>query len=239
MTTRIKFCGITRAEDAERAVALGAWAIGLVHYPESPRYVEPDLAAQLASEFRRRIEVVGLFVNAGLDEVARAAENSPLTMIQLHGDEGPAYCTEIKRRTGLPVIKAIRVESASEVVGAEAFRTDYHLFDKRSPKEHVYGGSGESFDWQILRRRKWSDVPTILAGGLDANNVGEAIAEVKPFAVDISSGVEDSPGIKNHDEMSWFATAVATASPPEPDAEPPDRQPMVDSGTAEPAQVSE
>src|SRR5918996_2824486 len=126
---RIKFCGITTPEDAREAAKLGAWAIGLNHWAESPRRCEPATAAEIGAELRRRLEVVGVFVNAPLAEIARAAEDESLTMLQLHGDEGPAFCREAARRTGCKVIKGVRVRSAADVLGAEAFRTDYHLFD--------------------------------------------------------------------------------------------------------------
>jgi phosphoribosylanthranilate isomerase len=198
---RVKFCGITRLDDAREAARLGAWAIGLNHHPESPRYCEPERAAEIATALKRQLEVVGVFVNATLDEVVEAAENAPLTMLQLHGDEGPAFCREVSRRTGCRVIKALRVRSAADIRGAEAFRTDFHLLDAYRPGSS--GGTGETFDWGLLAGRN-SEVPLILAGGLHPHNVAEGVLAANPFAVDVASGVEVEPGRKDHALMAEF-----------------------------------
>jgi phosphoribosylanthranilate isomerase len=206
---RVKFCGMTTTDDAVEAARLGAWAIGLNHHPGSPRFCGPAVAVEIAAAVRRRVEVVGVFVNPTLDELARAAENESLTMIQLHGGEGAAFCREAARRTGCKVIKAIRVRSTADVRAAEAFRTDFHLLDAYRPG--TPGGTGESFDWELLASRR-SEVPLILAGGLTPENVDEAVATVRPYAVDVASGVESEPGVKDHALMAEFldrAQAVA------------------------------
>ena len=202
--TRVKICGITNGEDAEQAVRLGAWAIGLNHHRESPRFCPPDVAAEIGAALKRRCEVVGVFVNATLDEVARAADEEGLTMLQLHGDEGPAFCAEAARRTGCGVIKAVRVRSAADVRAAQAFRTDYHLLDAHRPE--APGGTGESFDWELAAAHR-PGIPVILAGGLTPDNVGEAIATAGPYAVDVASGVEASPGRKDPDLVAAFFEA--------------------------------
>ena len=199
---KVKFCGITRLEDAERAIELGAWAIGLNHWERSPRFCEPARAVEISSAVRRRVQVAGVFVNATLDEVARAAEDESLAIVQLHGDEGPDFCREVGRRTGCKVIKALRVRSQADVQAAEAFRTDFHLLDAHRPG--IPGGTGASFDWQLVATRS-SEVPLILAGGLTPENVAEAIAAARPFAVDVASGIESEPGIKDHALMAAFA----------------------------------
>jgi phosphoribosylanthranilate isomerase len=206
---RVKFCGITNLEDARQAARLGAWAIGLNHHPQSPRYCPPDAAVEIAAELRRQLEVVGVFVDPTLDAVVAAAENEQLTMLQLHGGEGPAFCREAGRRTGCKVIKALRVRSTADIRAAEAYRTDLHLLDAYRPGQP--GGTGESFDWELLSGRK-SAVPLILAGGLTPGNVGEAIAAARPYAVDVASGVEASPGIKDHDLMAEFAERAHAAA---------------------------
>jgi phosphoribosylanthranilate isomerase len=198
---RVKICGITRVEDAEEAVRLGAWAIGLNHWPDSPRFCAPEEAAAIGAALRRRVEVAGVFVNAPLDEVARAVENESLTLVQLHGDEGPDFCREVARRTGAKVIKAFNVRSSAALQQAEAFRVDYHLMDAHRPG--TPGGTGESFDWELLRGRR-SKIPLILAGGLTPANVGEAVESARPWAVDVASGVESSPGVKDPELVAAF-----------------------------------
>jgi phosphoribosylanthranilate isomerase len=198
---RVKFCGMTRVDDALEAVRLGAWAIGLNHHPTSPRFCEPAAAVEISSAVKRSVEVAGVFVNPTLEALARAAEDESLTMIQLHGGEGAAFCREAARRTGCKVIKAIRVRSKADVRAAEAFRTDFHLLDAYRPGAH--GGTGAAFDWELLADRR-SEVPLILAGGLTPDNVDEAVATVRPYAVDVASGVEAEPGVKDHALMAAF-----------------------------------
>lgn len=208
--TKIKFCGITNLKDAERAVAAGAWAIGLIFWPRSPRRCEPGAAAEIAAALRRRVEVAGVFVNATLDHVSETAEAVGFTMLQLHGDEGPAYCAEAARRTGCKVIKAVRVRSGADVQALTAFHTDYHLLD--SYTAGVPGGTGETFAWEIARTHR-GRTPVILSGGLTPDNVPEAIEAVRPFAVDVASGTEASPGVKDPDKLKAFAAAVRATEP--------------------------
>jgi phosphoribosylanthranilate isomerase len=206
---RVKICGITNLDDAAEAVRLGAWAIGLIHHDESPRRVDPADAAEISAAFRRKCEVVGVFVNPELADVAKAVEDAALTMVQLNGEEGPSFCAEVARKTGVKVIKAVHVSSAADIHAAEAFRTDLHLFDRRA--EGLWGGTGESFDWGLLRERR-SQVPAIVAGGLRPENVAEAILVAHPYAVDVASGVEAEPGRKDHAAMSAFFEAAKGAS---------------------------
>jgi phosphoribosylanthranilate isomerase len=205
---RVKICGITNLDDAAEAVRLGAWAIGLIHFDRSPRHVEPGVAAEIGAAFRRKCEVVGVFVNPTLEEVGRAVEDAGLTMVQLNGAEGASFCAEVARRSGVKVIKAVHVASAADVHAAEAYRTDFHLFDKRG--RGLWGGTGESFDWELLRGHR-SEVPEILAGGLRPENVAAAIAVAQPFAVDVASGVEAEPGRKDHAAMERFFEAASPA----------------------------
>jgi phosphoribosylanthranilate isomerase len=210
---RVKFCGITRVEDAREAVRLGAWAIGLNHWPHSGRYCEPAVATQISAELRRQTLVTGVFVNATLDEIAKAAEDESLAMVQLHGDEGPDFCRAVAARTGAKVIKAIRVRSAAEIQAAHAYSTDFHLFDAHRPGRP--GGTGETFDWELVRDRR-SEIPAILAGGLRPDNVAHAIEVVRPYAVDVSSGIESAPGIKDHRLMAAFAREAGVPEPVAP-----------------------
>jgi phosphoribosylanthranilate isomerase len=208
---RVKFCGITNMDDAAEAVLLGAWAVGLIHFDGSPRNVDPAVAAQVGAAFRRKCEVVGVFVNPTLEEVDRAVEDAGLTMVQLNGAEGAQFCAEVARRTGVKVIKAVHVASAADIHAAEAYRTDFHLFDKRGKGQ--WGGTGESFDWELLRGHR-SEVPGILAGGLRPDNVAAAIAVTQPYAVDVASGVESEPGRKDHAAMAAFFEAAQPAGIP-------------------------
>jgi phosphoribosylanthranilate isomerase len=206
--TRVKICGITRLEDAELAASLGAWALGFNLWPGSKRVVEPGVAAGIASSVRRRVELVGVFVNPTLDEIAHAADSIGLTHVQLHGDEGPAFAAEVARRTGAKIIKAARIASGADLQALERFHVDYHLLDAAAPG--LRGGSGQSWDWSLAAHRH-SKVPAILSGGLTPENVAEGIAAVKPFAVDVASGIEASPGIKDPAKLEAF---MAVASPP-------------------------
>ena len=208
--TKIKFCGLTTLGDAQRAAQAGAWAIGLIFWPRSPRRCSFDAAAEIAAAAKRRAEVAGVFVNATLDHVARTADAVGLTMLQLHGEEGPVYCGEAARRTGCKVIKAVRVRSGADVRGLAAFHTDYHLLD--SYTAGVPGGTGETFAWEMARGHRAS-APLILSGGLSPENVADAIAAVGPFAVDVASGVEQSPGVKDAAKLEAFAAAVRAAEP--------------------------
>ncbi len=205
---RVKFCGITNLDDAAEAVRLGAWAVGLIHYDKSPRCVEPAVATEIGAAFRRKCEIVGVFVNPTLEEVGKAVEDANLTMVQLNGAEGAQFCAEVARRSGVKVIKAIHVASAADVHAAEAYRTDFHLFDRRG--KGLWGGTGESFDWELLRGHR-SDVPDIVAGGLRPGNVAAAVAVTQPFAVDVASGVEAEPGRKDHAAMAAFFEAAQPA----------------------------
>jgi phosphoribosylanthranilate isomerase len=205
---RIKFCGITSVADAELAVANGAWAIGLILWPGSKRACDPAEGVRISNAVRRRVEVVGVFVNQTLDEVAALADMLHLSVVQLHGDEGPSYCAEVARRTGAKVIKAARVAAGSDVQAMEIFHTDYHLLDTHRAGQ--FGGTGETFDWELVHLRR-STVPLILSGGLTPDNVAAAIEATRPFAVDVASGTEASPGVKDPAKLSAFADAVQRA----------------------------
>jgi phosphoribosylanthranilate isomerase len=207
---RIKFCGITSLDDAKRAVEAGAWALGVILFPGSPRRCALPDAERIAATLRRQAEVCGVFVNAPLDEVTGIADGIGLTMVQLHGDEGPSYCAEVARRTGAKVIKAARVRGRADINALEAFHTDFHLLDAHQPGR--YGGTGETFDWELVRRRR-TDTPFILSGGLSPDNVAEAIEATHPFAVDTASGTEARPGVKDPEKLRAFAAAVAATAP--------------------------
>jgi phosphoribosylanthranilate isomerase len=206
----VKICGITNIADAELAVSLGAWALGMIFYEPSPRRCSLEQAQELCAKLRRRVELCGVFVNAPPQEIVRVSEELGLTLLQLHGDEGPAFCGEIARRTGARVIKAAQVSVPGDVRDIERFHTDYHLLDARSAsteRRGMRGGTGETFDWQLLAGRR-SKVPLILSGGLTAANVADAIAVVDPFAVDSASGTESAPGHKDPAKLAALFEAV-------------------------------
>jgi phosphoribosylanthranilate isomerase len=201
--TRVKVCGITRPEDAELAVELGAWAIGFILWPGSKRHIDPALAAGIARALRRRVQIVGVFVNQPLDEIALAADEIGLTHVQLHGDEGPSFCAAAGQRTACRVIKAVRVRSRADVIEAERFHTDLHMLD--GP------GNGQPWDWGLISARR-TRTPLVVAGGLTPDNVAEAIEAVHPWAVDVASGVEAEPGIKDPERLRAFIGAVEQAA---------------------------
>lgn len=216
--TRAKICGITRLEDAETAIEHGAWALGFVLWPGSARAIAVPDAAQITARVRRSAQLVGVFVNASLAEVADAAETLNLTHLQLHGDEGPAFCAEASRRTGAKVIKAVTVASGADLQAVEAFRAvNFHLLDSRPPGRRE--AEGATWEWALASRRR-SAVPKILSGGLDAVNVAAGIEAVAPYAVDVATGVEvpGSPGIKDPERIAAFLAAVRATAPVEPAA---------------------
>ncbi len=206
---KIKICGITHPEDARRAVELGAWALGLIFHPPSPRRCDLVVAESIAAELRREVALTGVFVNRALEEVAEVAERCSLSILQLHGDEGPAYCREAARRTGARVMKAVRVRDASTLRALAAWQVDLHLLDAHVAGRR--GGTGETFNWELAGAHP-GGTPIVLSGGLNADNVGAGIAAVRPFAVDTASGTESAPGRKDPAKVRAFFRAVEAAS---------------------------
>jgi phosphoribosylanthranilate isomerase len=209
----VKICGVTNLHDAELSVELGAWAIGMIFAPASPRRCSLAEARRIVAALRRRTELCGVYVNASLEEIERDCDELGLTMLQLHGDEGPSFCAEAARRTGARVIKAAQVSGPGDVRALERFHVDFHLLDARPRDPHrreLRGGTGETFDWSLVAARA-SKVPLILSGGLTAENVSAAIAATQPFAVDTASGTEAAPGHKDPAKLRAFFAAVAAA----------------------------
>lgn len=204
MKTRLKICGLTREEDVDAAVAAGADAIGFVFYPPSPRYLTPQRAAELARRIPPFVDVVGLFVNAEPEAVRAACNAAPINLLQFHGDEDAAYC----RQFGRPYLRAARVRPGLDLVEfARSFPDARGLL--LDAFVDGYGGGGHVFDWTLIP----PDLPgfLVLSGGLTAANVGEAVQRVRPVAVDVSSGVEMSKGIKDHSKIAAFVAALRKA----------------------------
>jgi phosphoribosylanthranilate isomerase len=198
MATRIKICGITRGQDAVTAAELGAHAVGLMFYEDSPRFVSVDQANKVIGVLPPFVTRVGVFVNPVEQQVHLILGALRLDLLQFHGDETPQFCA----RFGLPYIKAVRVRKGMDLL-QYAFR--YHdakglLLDAHS--ESAYGGTGEAFDWSLIPGNL--PLPIILSGGLNAANVARAIRQVRPWAVDVSSGVESAKGIKDAAKIAAF-----------------------------------
>lgn len=202
--TRIKICGITRAEDARLAVALGADALGLVFYPPSARHVTVDQAWEIAKAVPPFVTLVGLFVNETKLAVRRVMEAVPIQLLQFHGEEDETFC----RSFHIPYIKAARVRPGLDLVKyAQAYPTAQGLL--LDAWTEGFGGSGKTFDWSLVP--SGLSLPIILSGGLDANNVVDAIRRIRPWAVDVSSGVEAAKGIKDAGKMAALIAGVKHA----------------------------
>lgn len=204
MNPRIKICGLTRSEDLQAAIQAGADAIGLVFYPASPRHVELQRAVELASQVPPFVTLVGLFVNADPAVVRATLAAVPIHLLQFHGDEDESYCRQFDR----PYIKAARVRPGMDLVQyADSFPSAQGIL--LDAFVEGYGGAGKTFDWALIPPRL--SKPIVLSGGLDADNVGAAIARIRPAAVDVSSGVEAGKGIKDAEKIRAFVAAVRAA----------------------------
>lgn len=199
---RSKICGITRIEDALAAVEAGADAIGFVFYPPSPRAVTVKQARAIIAALPPFVSTVGLFVNASRCELNETLDAVPLDLLQFHGDETPEQCDGYHR----PFIKALRVQAGDDIAAACRVYRQASGILLDAYVAGVPGGTGESFDWALIPQGL--EKPIILAGGLTSANVAQAIAQVRPYAVDVSGGVEKSKGIKDHDKIRAFMSAV-------------------------------
>ncbi|MGB8930691.1 MAG: phosphoribosylanthranilate isomerase [Anaeromyxobacteraceae bacterium] len=193
---RVKICGITRLEDALAAARAGADALGFNFWPKSKRYVDPRVAGEIISLLPPFVAAVGVFVDPTRDEALRAAELSGVHWLQLHGDESPEFCAALP----LPVIKAIRVHHRASLDALDEFDVAGFLLDADTAG---YGGSGKTFDWTLAAEGA-RRAPIVLAGGLRPENVADAVRQVRPWAVDVASGVERAPGVKDHEQTARF-----------------------------------
>jgi len=194
---KVKICGITRVEDALHAAACGADALGFVFYPGSSRYVPASKAAEIIAALPPFITTVGLFVNAPAAEIQDIVAQCGLDVVQLHGDEQPADC----QLAPLRVVKALRVKDRHSLRDVHSYPVSAVLLD--AFVAGAYGGTGHTFNWELAAELA-NDLPVILAGGLHADNVAAAVAQVQPYAVDVSSGVESAPGIKDPAKVQAF-----------------------------------
>lgn len=200
---KIKICGITNKIDALACAELGVDMLGFVFYKKSKRYVEPMVVEDIVNELAPSILKVGVFVDEEKDKVIEIAENASLDMLQFHGNETPEYCDYFK--ADYKVIKAFRLKNRKDLGKVNDYDTDFYLFD--TYKSDSVGGTGETFDWKILKDFEVLK-PVILSGGLNPDNVEKAIQEVAPYGVDVSTGVERSPGRKDPELMKKFVEKV-------------------------------
>jgi phosphoribosylanthranilate isomerase len=213
--TRIKICGLTRNEDVRAAVDFGADALGFVFYAKSPRYVDPETAARLVAAVPPFVTTVGLFVNASEDEVSSVAAQVPLSLLQFHGDETPAQCHALAERTNKPFMRALRVASTMTPADLLKFEAEYRAASRLfagillDALVEGYGGGGKAFDWSLVPEELAPRA--VLSGGLSVQNATEAVARLRPFAVDVSSGVEREKGIKDAAKIRAFIDAVRAA----------------------------
>lgn len=205
MLPKIKICGITNQEDAEAAVHEGADALGFVLYSHSPRYVEPAVAKRIIGRLPPFVLPVGVFVNQDLDTVRHLFDDCGFALAQLHGDESPGFCESLNR----PVLRAIRLRDRSSFLAVAEFkgRTGVRGFVVDAFSNTAYGGTGHTTDWSLAGEMAKA-APILLAGGLTPENVQEAIRRVQPYGVDVSSGVEESPGRKDPDKIRAFIRSV-------------------------------
>ncbi|HEY5799381.1 MAG TPA: phosphoribosylanthranilate isomerase [Burkholderiaceae bacterium] len=212
--TRIKICGLTRLEDVRDACDAGADALGFVFYPPSPRYVTAERAGVLMAAVPAFVTKVALFVNASADEVAAAYAQAPFDLLQFHGDETPAQCAAIAERVGRPFLRALRVQDGATCADLLEYERSYRAlprFQGLLLDAHVeqYGGAGKVFDWSLIPKELAPQA--VLSGGLSVQNATEAVASVRPYAVDVSSGVEAAKGIKDGAKIRAFVDAVRRA----------------------------
>ena len=214
MSVSVKICGINSRAGLEAAVNNGARFVGFIFYPPSPRFVEPEDAAQLAALVPPHITKVGVFVDPDPMNIDDTLLHVPLDMLQLHGTESPRNMDELRQTFRLPLIKAIKVAEADDVEFARGFEghVDYLMFDAKPPADQTSllpGGNALSFDWQLLKGQRWK-TPWFLSGGLHAGNLAVAVRESGASLVDVSSGVELRPGLKDPDKIAEFLALAAT-----------------------------
>jgi phosphoribosylanthranilate isomerase len=202
---RVKMCGMTRKEDILHAIAVGVDAIGLIFYSKSPRCVSIETAAYLLKNVPAFVDAVAVFVNPDALFVTQLLDCLPIQLLQFHGDESPEFCAQFNR----PYIKAVHPTSVTQIQKAALNYTDACALLLDTPSATSFGGSGQCFDWRVVPRQL--DKPIILAGGLQCTNIQDAVLECKPYAIDVCSGIEASPGIKDHEKMTRLMNELGGA----------------------------
>lgn len=207
---KVKICGVRNSKDARYAAQLGAWAIGFIFVKMSPRYIEIEEAHRIIELLPVNVEKIGVFADASIDEIKNTVKNTAITKVQLHGNESPELCEELKKTLNIPLIKAIRISKNKdiEIIGDYSSCVESILLDSYSKNQ--LGGTGESFNWEIAKQAKKFNVPIILAGGITSSNIEEAYLSVEPYAIDLSSGIEKSKGIKDHSLLEKLFSIVST-----------------------------
>jgi phosphoribosylanthranilate isomerase len=209
MPVRVKICGLTNLEDALASIDAGADALGFIFYPKSPRYLTPEAAAAIITQLPPFVSKVGVFVDESHDHIREIARSTGIDTLQLHGNETPDFTTRLQEQS-FKVIKAFRIKDQSTLSQLQSYRSAAFLLDSYVPGQ--LGGTGAKFNWDLALQAKSSGIPIILAGGLDPENIADAVSKVAPFAVDVSSGVEATPGRKDLSKVRDFITRARKAS---------------------------
>jgi len=205
---KIKICGITRKEDALLTEKFGAWAVGFIFVKMTPRYISPETAAEIIKELSQNITKIGVFMNSQAEEVIKIAKQAKLDSIQLHGEETPEYCEILAKKTNLKIIKAISVKNIEDLSKIKLYKDKISLLLLDTYDSAFAGGTGKTFDWEIAKAAKQEEIPIILAGGINADNIKQAYEQVNPYAFDISSGVEKAKGIKDAKKLKELFSMI-------------------------------
>jgi phosphoribosylanthranilate isomerase len=209
MPVRVKICGLTNLDDALASIEARADALGFIFFPKSSRYIEPKAAGKICAQLPPFVSKVGVFVDESLEQIVAIARASGIETVQLHGNENAEFCTALREKH-FTVIKAFRVQDSSTLAQLQSYRAAAFLLDSYVPGQ--LGGTGAKFSWDLALQAKSAGVPIILAGGLDPENVADAVSKVTPYAVDVSSGVESSPGKKDLAKVRAFIARAKSAN---------------------------
>ncbi len=206
---KIKICGITREEDAQYSIKLGAWALGFIFVKETPRYITNSNAKKIISTLPKNIEKIGVFADESIDSIEKTFHETGLTKIQLHGDESPEFCEKLSKTVDADIIKAFRIKDKKDLDLITNYKNKISFMLLDSYSSNSLGGTGKSFDWDIAIEAKKAKIPLIIAGGINTDNAKKAYSLVEPYALDISSGAEATKGIKDFDKLQKIFESVS------------------------------